>query len=380
MGIKSSSQQRITAKSALSSAIVASANPTGGILVTGQGLTANTVISQEVVVSGQTNASSTVAVGATPTNVTPAWSARPVITGTLTCYQTLTCSTGTWVSGLTISYTYQWYRSGSAISGATAYTYSLTSADAGNTLYCIVTATNSIGSATSVSATTSTVAAAVPRAPTSVSAVSSGTTTAAVTFTAPDNGGATITSYTATSSPGGITSTLSQAGSGTITVSGLTSGSSYTFTVTATNSVGTSSASSPSTSITEPTLLYTFTTFTFTNAGGTVYSGPTLCQAKSTYNTSTYSWLTNTSYFNVIGGIQRWTVPQTGNYTIDAYGARGGQSAGTGSGGAGARSLGTFALTSGQVIAIAVGQKKLSNHNLRHFCSMIRFPSKSGNY
>ena len=305
MGIKSSSQQRLTAKSAISSTVVASASPTGGFTLTGQSLTANTVINQEVVVSGQTNASSTVTVGATPTNVTPAWSAKPVITGTLTCYQTLTCSTGTWVSGLTISYTYQWYRSGSAISGATAYTYALTSSDVGNTLYCIVTATNAIGSATSASATTSTIAAAVPNAPTSISATSTGTTTAAVTFTAPDNGGATITKYIATSSPGSITATLSQAGSGTITVSGLTGGTAYTFTVTATNSVGTSSASSPSTSITEPTSLYTFTTFTFTNAGGTVYSGPTLCQAKSTYNTSTYPWLTNTSYFNVIGGIQR---------------------------------------------------------------------------
>jgi hypothetical protein len=72
-----------------------------------------------------------------------------------------------------------------------------------------------------------------------------------VAFTAPaSNGGATITSYTATSSPSGITGTLSQAGSGTITVSGLAGGTSYTFTVTATNSAGTSAASSASNSIT----------------------------------------------------------------------------------------------------------------------------------
>ena len=70
-------------------------------------------------------------------------------------------------------------------------------------------------------------------------------------FTAPvSNGGATITTYTATSSPAGGTGTLSQAGSGTISVTGLTGGTSYTFTVTATNSVGTGSASAASNSIT----------------------------------------------------------------------------------------------------------------------------------
>jgi len=52
------------------------------------------------------------------------------------------------------------------------------------------------------------------------------------------------------SSPGGITGTLSQAGSGTITVSGLTGATSYTFTVYATNSAGNSSSSSASNSIT----------------------------------------------------------------------------------------------------------------------------------
>ncbi len=90
-----------------------------------------------------------------------------------------------------------------------------------------------------------------PDAPTIGIATSTGATTATVAFTAPaSNGGATITTYTATSSPGGITATLSQAGSGTITVTGLTESTLYTFTVTATNSAGTSSASDASGSIT----------------------------------------------------------------------------------------------------------------------------------
>ena len=90
-----------------------------------------------------------------------------------------------------------------------------------------------------------------PGAPTSVTASSTGATTANVSFTAPaSNGGAAITSYTATSSPGGITGTISQATSGTIAMTGLTAGTAYTFTVRATNSAGTSPASSPSNSVT----------------------------------------------------------------------------------------------------------------------------------
>ena len=92
---------------------------------------------------------------------------------------------------------------------------------------------------------------AVPDAPTIGTATAIGSTTATVTFTQPaSDGGSTITSYTATSSPDSITGTLSQAGSGTITVNGLTPSTSYTFTVTATNSIGTSSPSSASNSTT----------------------------------------------------------------------------------------------------------------------------------
>lgn len=92
--------------------------------------------------------------------------------------------------------------------------------------------------------------ATIPGAPTIGTATATGATTATVSYTAPaSNGGAPITLYTATSNPDGITGTLSQAGSGTITVSGLTGGTSYTFTVTATNSVGTSSPSAASNSI-----------------------------------------------------------------------------------------------------------------------------------
>jgi hypothetical protein len=89
----------------------------------------------------------------------------------------------------------------------------------------------------------------VPDVPTMVTATP-GVTQAQVSYTAPSNdGGSPITVYTATSSPGGFTGTLSQAGSGFITVSGLTNGTTYTFTITATNAIGTS-VSSASNSVT----------------------------------------------------------------------------------------------------------------------------------
>lgn len=73
-------------------------------------------------------------------------------------------------------------------------------------------------------------------------------TTAEVSFSVPSSdGGATITGYTVTSSPGGLTGTGS---SSPITVSGLTPGTPYTFTVTATNSVGTGPSSKASIAIT----------------------------------------------------------------------------------------------------------------------------------
>lgn len=86
-----------------------------------------------------------------------------------------------------------------------------------------------------------------PSAPTSVSA-SAGNSQATVSFTAPtDTGGGTISGYRVTSSPSGITATGS---SYPITISGLTNGVAYTFTVAAQNEAGYGSESSPSNSVT----------------------------------------------------------------------------------------------------------------------------------
>jgi hypothetical protein len=110
-----------------------------------------------------------------------------------------------------------------------------------------VTATNGIGTSAASAASNAVTPRTTPSAPTSVVATA-GDSSASVAFGAPStNGGAAITSYTVTASPGNFTGT----GTGSpILVSGLTNGTAYTFTVTATNAAGTGPASAASNSVT----------------------------------------------------------------------------------------------------------------------------------
>jgi len=84
----------------------------------------------------------------------------PAITGTAQVGETLTSDTGTFTGDATITYEYQWYRGGSAISGATSSTYDLVAADEGYIITVRVSASNDAGSAFAFSAATSAVAAA----------------------------------------------------------------------------------------------------------------------------------------------------------------------------------------------------------------------------
>jgi hypothetical protein len=89
--------------------------------------------------------------------------------------------------------------------------------------------------------------AVVPGAPT-IGSASAGEGQATVTFTPPSfDGGQTVTSYSVTSNPGGLTASGT---SSPITVNGLTGGTPYTFTVRATNAVGTGNPSTASNSVT----------------------------------------------------------------------------------------------------------------------------------
>ena len=121
------------------------------------------------VVVKATNSSGTGTATSAPTAVVqppptpPANTAPPTISGTAQDGQTLTASPGTWTGTQPISYAYQWQRCDSSgancagITGATAATYTVLSADVGGTLAVLVTATNAGGSVAATSSPTATV-------------------------------------------------------------------------------------------------------------------------------------------------------------------------------------------------------------------------------
>jgi Domain of unknown function (DUF4082)/Fibronectin type III domain len=94
---------------------------------------------------------------------------------------------------------------------------------------------------------------AAPAAPTAVSAIA-GNAAAAVSWTAPGNGGSPITSYTVTPYIGSVAQTATTVTGAppvsSANITGLTSGTAYTFKVTATNAVGSSPVSAASNSVT----------------------------------------------------------------------------------------------------------------------------------
>ncbi len=99
-------------------------------------------------------------------------------------------------------------------------------------------------------------------------ATTTGKRSATVSFAAPSsNGGSAVTSYTATSTPGSITQTLTQATGGTFTFDGLQPGTAYTFAVTATNAIGTSSTATSNSITTTPLVVASLSSLTFADDG-----------------------------------------------------------------------------------------------------------------
>jgi large repetitive protein len=107
--------------------------------------------------------------------------------------------------------------------------------------------------------------------------------------------------------------------------------------------------------------LFAFTSHTFTPCSANGTAGPSLANCISAYSSSSFE--DNVSYFNVSSGIQIWTVPTSGSYTINAAGAKGGRGY-QGVGGTGASITGTFSLTQGAKLRILVGQSGTDNAGL----------------
>ena len=124
----------------------------------------------------------------------------------------------------------------------------------GNTYSFSVVAINSKGSSPSSIASAPALAPTIPNVPDITKVVATGTNSAQLTFIAPlDNGGSSVTSYVATSLPGGLQTTVYQSVGGTINITNLSHSTSYTFTLTAINAAGSSLASAISASITTAT-------------------------------------------------------------------------------------------------------------------------------
>jgi len=86
----------------------------------------------------------------------------PVASGTAQVGQTLSTTNGSWQGLGTITFTYQWRRDASDISGATSSTYTLVADDYATDIDCMVTATNSLGSANQDSNDIANIAGSVP--------------------------------------------------------------------------------------------------------------------------------------------------------------------------------------------------------------------------
>ena len=107
-----------------------------------------------------------------------------------------------------------------------------------------------------------------PSAPTTVVAKTTSKRSATVSFAPPaSNGGSAITSYSATSTPGGITKILTQANGGTFIFDNLQPGTAYTFAVSATNAIGTSAASNSNSIKTMPLEVASISALTFVDDG-----------------------------------------------------------------------------------------------------------------
>ena len=201
-----------------------------------------------------------------------------------------------------------------------------------------VAAINSGGTGAYSTSSASVTPATVPGAPTKVKAVSAQNAMSSVSWTAPtSNGGSAITGYTVTSSPGSKTCTSSTT---SCTVTGLTNGTSYTFTVAASNALGASSPSTPSAAAvpsTTPGAPTSVTATSFQNGKVPVTWSPPTSLGGSAIKTYVVRYSSNggtswtTASTTVRGTVTSYTVTGLANGTNYLIGVAATTSAGTGS-------------------------------------------------
>lgn len=152
--------------------------------------------------------------------------------------------TGTAADNHSIS-SYLWTTTSGSLTNADKANATLVAGSAGTTT--VTLAVTDDAGRTDTARTTITVAAVVPGAPVIGTALA-GNARAMVNFTPPaSNDGTDIDQYKVTASPGGVTATGTAS---PITITGLTNGTAYTFTVRAHNSLGYGAASTASNSVT----------------------------------------------------------------------------------------------------------------------------------
>ena len=218
----------------------------------------------------------------------PTVSGNNAPTGSAGSGATLTSAVTFTSQGTQVVKTYKWQRCTDAgatscvdIAGATSATYVAGADDAGKYLRTVVTGTSTVNSATQstvgTSAVTAQISESAPGAPGTPTAIA-GDGEVTVTVVAPSSGG-TPASYTVTAldssgnvlSPGKTCTVTGATGSCVIT--GLTNGTAYKFSTTATNGAGTSSASTASSSATPLAIPPTVTSINSTTANGSYKTG-----------------------------------------------------------------------------------------------------------
>jgi len=134
--------------------------------------------------------------------VQPGNSSPPTISGNATVGSTLTANQGTWTGSTPLNFQYQWLICDGTganchpISGATAQTYPVQSGDPGNTARVQVIASNSDGSSTATSDPTAKIAASTQPASSSLPTISGDATVASTLMANPGSwSGATPISY-----------------------------------------------------------------------------------------------------------------------------------------------------------------------------------------